>query len=140
MVQLKFGRGDNMTYLKEEKLQILKMIEEGKITSEEGIQLLDALGEAEETYVDNRQAKWIKIRVFDPDDKTKVNITVPIALIDVSMKMAGKFGPHFVPELKEAGLEENDMKELFDAIKNGAMGKLVDVESENGEKVEIIVE
>ena len=140
MVLLKFGRGDNMTYLKEEKLQILKMVEEGKITSEEGIQLLDALGETEETYVDNRQAKWIKIRVFDPDDKTKVNVKVPISLIDVSMKMAGKFGPAFVPELKEAGLGESDMKELFDAIKNGAMGKIVDVESENGEKVEIIVE
>ena len=29
----------------------------------------------------------------------------------------GKFAPAFVPELKEANLNENDMKELFDAIK-----------------------
>ncbi|MCF6460978.1 SHOCT-like domain-containing protein [Clostridium sp. Cult3] len=129
-----------MAHLKEEKLQILKMVEEGKITSEEGIDLLDALGDAEETYVANKQAKWLKIRVFDPDDNTKVNVTVPIALIDVSMKMAGKFAPAFVPELKEANLNENDMKELFDAIKNGATGKIVDIESEDGEKVEIVVE
>mgnify|MGYP000871696825 CR=1 FL=1 len=126
--------------MREEKLQILKMIEEGKITPEEGINLLDALEDAKETYIENNHAKWLKIRVFDPDDKTKVNVTVPIALIDVSMKMAGKFGPAFVPELKEAGLDETDMTELFNAIKDGAMGKLVDIESEDGEKVEIIVE
>jgi len=126
--------------LKEEKLQILKMIEERKITPEEGINLLDALENVEETYVDNKQAKWLKIKVFDPDDNTKVNVTIPIALIDVGMKMAGKFGPAFVPELKEADINENDLKELFEAIKNGAMGKLVDIESEDGEKVEIVVE
>ncbi len=126
--------------LKEEKLQILKMIEEGKITPEEGINLLDALENVEETYVDNKQAKWLKVKVFDPDDNTKVNVTIPIALIDVGMKMAGKFGPAFVPELKEANINENDLKELFEAIKNGAMGKLVDIESEDGEKVEIVVE
>lgn len=126
--------------LKEEKLQILKMIEEGKITPEEGINLLDALENVEETYVDNKQAKWLKVKVFDPDDNTKVNVTIPIALIDVGMKMAGKFGPAFVPELKEADINENDLKELFEAIKNGAMGKLVDIESEDGEKVEIVVE
>ena len=45
-----------------------------------------------------------------------------------------------MPELKESGLNENDINELFEAIKNGASGKLVDIEGENGEKVEIIVE
>ncbi len=126
--------------MREERLQILQMIEEGKITPEEGMDLLDALGDAKETYIENNNAKWLKIRVFDPDDKSKVNVTVPIALIDVTMKMAGKFGPAFVPELKEAGLDETDITELFNAIKDGAMGKLVDIESEDGEKVEIIVE
>lgn len=133
-------RRDDMNNLKEEKLQILKMVEEGKITPEEGISLLETLEDVEETYVDNRQAKWLKIKVFDPSDNTKVNVTIPIALIDVSMKMAGKFAPAFVPELKEVNISENDMIELLDAIKEGATGKLVDVESEDGEKVEIVVE
>jgi hypothetical protein len=126
--------------MKDEKLQILQMIEEGKITPSEGMDLLDALEGAKKAYIENNQAKWLKIRVFDPNDSTKVNITVPIALIDVSMRMAGKFGPAFVPELKEAGLNEGDMAELFNAIKDGAVGKLIDIESEDGEKVEIIVE
>lgn len=126
--------------MKDEKLQILQMIEEGKITPSEGMDLLDALEGAKKAYIENNQAKWLKIRVFDPNDSTKVNITVPIALIDISMRMAGKFGPAFVPELKEAGLNEGDMAELFNAIKDGAVGKLIDIESEDGEKVEIIVE
>ncbi len=126
--------------MREEKLQILKMIEDGKITPEEGMNLLDALGDLEEVHVKNQEAKWLKIRVIDPNDKSKVNVTVPIALIDVGMRMAGKFGPAFVPELKEAGMTENDFIELFDAIKAGFVGKLVDIESEDGEKVEIVVE
>ena len=125
-----------MTDLKEEKLQILKMVEDNKITSEEGISLLEALGETQQAYMKNERAKWLKVRVFDPDDKTKVNVTIPITLIDVGIKMANKFSPEF----KEAGLDEKDLKEIFEAIKNGASGKIVDVESENGEKVEVIVE
>ena len=126
--------------MREERLQILKMVEDGKITPEEGMDLLDALEDMEEMHIENKQAKWLKIRVSDGGDKSKVNVTVPIALIDVSMRMAGKFGPAFVPELKEAGMTEDDFMELFDAIKGGAIGKLVDIESEDGEKVEIIVE
>ncbi|CCQ98257.1 conserved hypothetical protein [[Clostridium] ultunense Esp] len=129
-----------MTDFKDEKLQILKMVEEGKITSEEGVELLDALNETKVNYMENQKAKWLKIRVFEPDNSTKVNVTIPVSLIDVGMKIAGKVAPNFVPELKESGLDEMDLKEVFEAIKEGASGKLVDVESENGEKVEIIVE
>ncbi len=122
--------------LKEERLQILKMVEEGKITSEEGISLLDALEDSEKSYIENKNAKWMKVRVFDPDDNTKVNVTIPISLVNVGLKMANKFSP----ELKNTGLDEKDFKEIFEAIKDGASGKLVDVESESGEKVEVIVE
>ena len=39
-----------------------------------------------------------------------------------------------------AGFSEEDICEIFEEIKNGASGKIVDIESEDGEKVEIIVE
>lgn len=125
-----------MANLKEEKLQILKMVEEGKISSEEGISLLQALEDTEEAYLEQGTAKWFKIRVFEPEGKTKVNITIPLSLVNVGMKMANKFSPEF----REAGLDEVDLKEVFEAIKDGASGKIVDVESENGQKVEIVVE
>lgn len=123
--------------LKEEKVQILNMVQEGKVSPEEGITLLEALeNNKEEINESNSSAKWLKIRVFDPDEDTKVNVTLPITLINLGVKLAGKFSPEF----KEAGLSEKDMNEIFDAIKDGATGKIVDVDSKNGERVEIVIE
>ena len=123
--------------LKEEKIQILNMVQEGKVSPEEGITLLEALeNNKDEINESNNSAKWLKIRVFDPDEDTKVNVTLPITLINLGVKLAGKFSPEF----KEAGLSEKDMNEIFDAIKNGATGKIVDVDSQNGERVEIVIE
>lgn len=129
-----------MSNFKDEKLQILKMIEEGKITSEEGISLLEVLDDTKDKYVENKESKWIKIKVLEPEGNNKVNVSIPVSLIDAGMKLAGKVAPNFVPELKESGFDEKDLMEILEAIKNGASGKLVDIESGNGEKVEIIVE
>lgn len=121
--------------LKEERMEILKMIEDGKISSKEGLELLNTLEEKSESFPTNK-CKWLKIRVFDPDDKTKINVNVPIALVDIGLKFATKMSP----ELKDSSLESINFTEIAEAIKNGAQGKIVDIESENGEKVEIIVE
>ena len=121
--------------LKEEKLQILKMIQEGKITSENGVELLNALDTKDNEGL-KKPSKWLKVRVFEGSDKAKVNVNIPLSLVDVGLKMATKFSP----ELKDSKLEEIDFKEIAELIKNGAEGKIVDIETENGEKVEIIVE
>lgn len=126
-----------MVDFKDEKLQILKMIEEGKITSEEGIKLLEALDDTPNTIpVETNKAKWIKIKVFEPEDKTNVDVTIPVSLIDIAMKIANKVSPDF----NKYGLSENDISGIFDSIKSGASGKIVDIKSESGEVVEIIVE
>lgn len=123
-----------------EKMQILTMVKEGKITTEEGVKLLDALdnttnvGSAGTNL--NSKAKWLKVRVFDPEDSTKVNITLPISLVNIGVKLASKFSPEF----KEAGLTEDDMEEIFAAIKSGETGKIVEVDSEDGTKVEVVIE
>lgn len=122
-----------------EKLQILNMVKEGKITPDEGVKLLEALENTDsnkELFLSNSNAKWLKIRVFDPDDNTKVNVTLPIALINVGVKLASKISPEF----KEAGLSEEDLNEIFNAIKSGATGKIIDVDSEDGTKVEVVIE
>ncbi|CAK7048454.1 hypothetical protein CIW83_00070 [Tissierella sp. P1] len=122
-----------------EKMQILTMVKEGKITTEEGVKLLDALDNndiASNNTNLSTKAKWLKVRVFDPEDSTKVNVTLPISLINIGVKLAGKFSPEF----KEAGLTEDDMEEIFAAIKNGETGKIVEVDSEDGTKVEVVIE
>ena len=124
----------------EEKMQILTMVKEGKITAEEGVKLLDALDNNVNTLdnanMNTKKAKWLKIKVFDPEDSTKVNVTLPISLVNLGVKLAGKFSPEF----KEAGLTEDDMEEIFAAIKSGETGKIVEVDSEDGTKVEVVIE
>ncbi|SDZ38451.1 hypothetical protein SAMN05660462_02964 [Proteiniborus ethanoligenes] len=124
-----------MNNLREEKMQILKMIEDGKINSKDGIELLSALEEKENLPMP-KSSKWLRIKVFDPEDNTKVNVNVPIALIDVGLKFATKVSP----ELKNSDLNGIDFNEIVEMIKSGAEGKIVDVESGDGERVEIVVE
>ncbi len=123
--------------LKEEKMQILKMIEEGKITSDEGMELMDALGKQENNITGKGPAKWLKVRVMDEKDNVKVKVNIPLRLVDIGLKL----GTAFSPELKEAGLSQEDIQEILEAVKNGEEGKIVDVEDEESKtKVEVFVE
>ena len=124
--------------MSQEKLQILNMVKEGKITVEEGLSLIEALGENSEStnITPSATAKCLRIRVFDPDDETKVNITLPLSLMKFGMKFASKLSP----EMKEAGLTDLDLEEILATVDSGQIGKIVDVDSNDGTKVEIIVE
>lgn len=124
----------------DERMQILKMIENKQITAEEGAKLLAALGEADRapraspTPSPSTSGKWFRVRVTDlKSGKRKVNVNIPLGLVDVGMKMGAKFAP--------AGLEGLDMQQIIAAIKNGGEGKIVDVEDEDdGEHVEVFIE
>ncbi len=121
--------------MREEKLQILKMIEEGKITADEGVKLLNALEAAEEKIVETEGAKWLKVRVNGRDGKQKVNVNIPISLIDIGLKIGTKC--HSDLEKQLGGI---DLEQIIKYVKEGAEGKLVEVEDDNGDKVEVFVE
>ncbi len=124
----------------EERMQILKMIEAKQITAEEGAKLLGALGEkdrAEDSAPQPSPAtsgKWFRVRVTDmKTGRRKVNVNIPLGLVDVGLKMGAKFAP--------AGVEGLDMHQIMTAIKSGGQGKVVDVEDEeDGEHVEVFIE
>jgi hypothetical protein len=122
----------------EERLQILKMVEEGKITAEEGAKLLAALSastrERKTTRTDwGASGRWFRVRVTDLDTgKDKVNVNIPMGLVNVGLKMGARFAPE---------IEGMDLEEIIAAIKSGAQGKIVDVTNDvEGERVEIFVE
>ncbi len=125
----------------EERMQILKMIEAKQVTAEEGAKLLAALGESDNADKNkgfspspSTSGKWFRVRVTDlRSGKRKVNVNIPLGLVDVGMKMGAKFAP--------AGLEGLDMQQIIAAIKSGGQGKIVDVEDEEGgEHVEVFIE
>jgi hypothetical protein len=122
----------------EERMRILKMIQEGKITAEEGAKLLAALRESRKetrppTSTGRLGRGWLRVRVTDMStNRPKVNVNLPLSLMDAGLKI----GAQYAPEL--AGI---DLSEFIEEIKGGAQGKIIDViDEEDGEHVEIFVE
>ncbi len=119
----------------EERLQILKMIEEGKISASEGADLLRALDKGDRGHPEPLRGvsnpRWFRVRVTDlKSGRNKVNVNIPFGLVHVGLKM----GARFVPEVDSAQYEE-----MVTAIRSGKQGKIIDVTQEE-ERVEIFVE
>lgn len=128
--------------MNDEKLKILKMIEDGIITADEGAQLLKALDEtsvipASTKASGSSNAKWLRVKVLSTENgiKTKVNVNVPIALVETGLKIGKRFDKNIEDSIKDL-----DLSEILEMIKNGAEGKIVEVESDNGDIVEVYVE
>ena len=125
----------------EERMKILKMIEEGKISADEGSKLLSALSDSRRGMptpprppgMPGGAARWLRIRVTDTrTGRSKASVQIPLALVDAGMKI----GAHFAPEV-----EGVDMTNVMEALRMGVTGKIIDVtDEEDGEHVEIYVE
>jgi hypothetical protein len=122
----------------EERMKILKMIQEGKITAEEGAKLLAALRESRGKNVRPGTAAgpnkgWLRVRVTDmASGRTKVNVNLPLGLIDAGMRIGAQYAPE---------LQGMDLQELISAVQSGTSGRIIDVvDEEDGEHVEIFIE
>ena len=85
--------------MSEERRRILDLLAQGKITTDEAEQLLNAVATPTSTAVASapRLIKYLRVLVDarggDDDEKAKVNIRVPIALLRAGMKFAS-----FIPQ------------------------------------------
>ncbi len=122
-----------------ERLKILKMIQENKITPNEGLQLLEALGEdkgactAAGMAINSKGARFLRVRVTDTNTgKQKVNIRLPLGVVNTGIKIGAKFSTQV------QGLDE---KQLTEMINSGEIGQIVDVmDDKDHEHVEIFLE
>lgn len=128
----------------EERLQILKLIQEGKITAEEGVQLLDAVSGADKAASEKNQSqgtsastgkdpRWFRVRVTDTDTgKTRVNIRLPINVLMAGAKMGAKFSPE---------VEGLDMGKVMEFVRAGETGQVLDMyDDQDGEHIEVFIE
>jgi hypothetical protein len=128
----------------EERMRILRMIQDGKITAEEGAHLIQALDTQKPTSTAGaggatppqggaKAARWFRVRVTDTNTgKTRVNVRLPVSLIHAGMKMGARFSPE---------VQGLDMDQLTQFINSGEVGKVVDViDDEDGEHVEVFIE
>jgi len=124
----------------EERMRILRMIQEGKITAEEGAKLLAALRESRKegrpsggvVIASGRSAKgMLRVRVTDMiTGKAKVSVNLPMGLVDAGMSIASQYAPNI------------DFDQIANAIRSGSMeGKIVDVvDEEDGEHIEVFID
>lgn len=128
----------------DERMRILKMLEEGKIDSAQAAELLHAVDSSDSTAQAGEQAetnggsarrgKWLVVKVTDTaTGKKKVNVRVPTALIRGASKIAGKSG-----KLNLGGIEIENLEEL---LNSGMEGMIADVTDEkDNEHVEVYLE
>jgi hypothetical protein len=121
----------------EERMRILRMIQEGKINAEEGAKLLAALRESrKETRPAVPPSRvtgkgMLRVRVTDMvTGKAKVSVNLPLGLVDAGMSIASQYAP------------DVNFSEIAEAIRSGQMeGKIVDViDEEDGEHIEVFID
>lgn len=117
----------------EERMAILRMIEDGKITATEGARLLAALDKSRdgdsETHAESGSARFFRVRVTDSmTGQQKVGVNIPIGLVN--------FGLRFVPSSAHEHVQT-----IRKALDSGMSGRIVDVvDDDDGQRVEIFIE
>ncbi len=96
----------------ENKLKILKMLEEGKINAEEAYKLLNATDE------DNLKGKRLVVKLKSPSEN--VNFSIPLGAVKGMIKLTGKF-VNLIPDsakakLGEKGMDSERLAELINSI------------------------
>lgn len=114
----------------EERMKILDMIRDGVIKPEEGARLLQALQTGTKKGAENaREPRWLRVRITDlTTNRVKVNVTLPMGLVKVGIKLGARF----------VTTGDVNLTEVNEAIKNGTIGKIFEFEDrDEGERTEI---
>lgn len=124
--------------MEEDRMMILKMLQEGKIDADQAARLLEALevGKAEdkkEILKEEKSGHWFRIRVSDAiTGNQKTNIRIPMGLMGAGFRIGAQFSPD---------LANVNSDEIMSAIKAGKTGLIIDViDDEDNEHVEIFIE
>lgn len=121
----------------EERMQILKMLQEGRITADQANELLSALEQPappREPSV-HRQSRFFRVTVRE-NNNVKVNVNIPLDLVRALS--------HLIPKdaLKVGhGSEAHtiDLDSVIQAVEDGAQGKIVEVHDDDTQ-IEIFVD
>jgi hypothetical protein len=127
----------------EERMRILMMIQEGKISAAEGARLIEALDDISEPASPHppapgsvsvgKKPRYLRVLVTDTDTgKARVNVRLPVSLINSGLRMGAKFAPE---------IEGLEMEDLNAWLNSGEVGQIVDIfDEEDGEHVEVFLE
>ncbi len=132
--------------VEDERIRILRMVEEGKISASEGVSLLDALGARPRQAAPHPRGlppaggaaangpRWFRVRVTDAETgRSKATVNIPLALMDWGLRIGAQFAPE---------VAQYDLGELSRVLTEEELGgKIIDVvDDDDNEHVEIFVE
>ncbi len=119
----------------DDRLRILRMIEQGQISAEEGARLLEAITDGAARTRARAEARARSLRVVVTDlhsRRQKINVTIPASLVSVGLKLGARLFP------RDAGVTNDD---VLRAIERDAPGRIFELQDlEEGERIEIFVE
>jgi hypothetical protein len=110
---------------KDERMKILNMLAEGKISAEEAARLLDAVGETDQTAVSTK-GRMLRIIIYEGDmTKPKTKLSIPLSV--------ARWATKFIPANAQAKIDEHeiDLKEIEKLVEIGEPQELIHVEEEN---------
>jgi hypothetical protein len=127
--------------MKEDVLRVLKMVEEGKIDSQKGAELIDVLNApkleekavATVNKINFNDERMLRVKVLSAKNDN-VNVQLPVKFIKGVLAACGKL------PLNIQGMEGIDVQMLLQAMDSGLTGKIVDVKSGEGDIVEVSIE
>lgn len=142
----------------DEKKKILKMVEEGKITAQEALDLIEALGKTSDEETKTKRPKpkggnrMFRIRIEaseqDGKERAKVNVNIPLSVARKLTSLTNMIPDSAKSEMKKEGvnIDELNLSELLDALyESGMEESLVDIDATEGDgkggaKVKIYVD
>lgn len=78
----------------------------------------------------------VRLRSTDGD---KINVNLPMTLVKICLDV----GEDFIPEMnggKGESLKNLDIQKIMELVERGAVGNLVEIESADGDTIEVVVE
>ena len=119
--------------------RILKMVEEGKLSSDKAAEIIAALkdeGNVTEESAPKGKAKKLVIKVKKSDGED-VNINFPLKFIKASVKAFGKLPVDIKGHVND---HKVDMEAIASAIESEVEGTIMDLQTGKGEDVKITIE
>ncbi len=122
----------------DEKLRILKMIEEGTITAEQAAELMSALGTEQEIGIPSPYEKKMLRVIVDGGNGDKVNVQFPVGAVKRILNATGNL------PMVDQKLEGIDIAAMMDAIseclEDEIEGDFVNVKAADGTTVRVFVD
>lgn len=135
--------------MNERKVEVLRRIQNEEITAEQGAKLLDEIENPvevkEEVRLDSNpvkvetkntdgNGKMFRINILSSDGD-KVNVKIPLSFAKLVLSKSGG-----LLNKKISADVDIDVAEILEMIDQGNVGKLVDIESADGDIVQIVID